>query len=140
VKRLGLVTTLLAAMTALAPTASAGVVLNTIDGEASLDDAGRLVAVTGPIRCDRAERATIRVTVSQRSTGAVTEGRWRGTCGRTTATWTAKRFVPRGAATFRPGSAKACALGVTRGAGTVTDAKQWCEPVRLVAATTEEVP
>jgi hypothetical protein len=139
-KRLGLVTTVLAAMTALAPTASAGVVLNTIDAEATLDDTGRLVAVTGPIRCDRAERGAIRVTVSQRTTGAVAEGRWRGTCPRTTTIWTAKRLVLRGSETFRPGSARACALGVTRRAGTVTDAKQWCEDIRLVKAATGEAP
>jgi len=139
VNRVRLVTTVLAATTALAAPASAGVVLNTIDGEATLDDAGRVVEVTGPIRCTQAERATIRVTLSQRTTGAVAEGRWRGTCRRTTTTWTAKRFVQQGSATFRPGSAKACALGVTRRAGTVTDAKQWCQPIRLVHAGTKEI-
>jgi hypothetical protein len=137
-KRAPFVTTLVAASIALAAPASAGVVLNTIDRDVSLDGAGRVVAVTGPIRCTEAERASIRVTVTQRATGAVSEGRWRGTCRRTTTTWTAKRFVRHGSAAFRPGTARACALGVTRRAGTVTDAKQWCEAVRLVQAVTKE--
>ena len=137
-KRAPFVTTLVAASIALAAPASAGVVLNTIDRDVSLDDTGHVVAVTGPIRCTEAEQATIRLTVTQRTTGAVSEGRWRGRCRRTTTTWTAKRFVRNGSATFRPGTARACALAVTRRARRATDAKQWCEAVRLVQAPTEE--
>lgn len=134
-RRAPFVTTLVAASIAPAAPASAGVVLNTIDRDVRLDDAGHVVAVTGPIRCTEAERATIRVTLTQWATGAVVEGRWRGRCRRTTTTpWTARRFVRHGSATFQPGTARACALGMTRRARTVTDAKQWCEAVRLVQA------
>jgi hypothetical protein len=119
------------AMTALAVPASAGVSFNTIDRQARLDAGGRVVAVTGPIRCSRLERARIRVTVSQRTTGAVAEGRWRGLCRRTTRTWTAKRFVPHGSAIFQAGTAQACALAVTRRADRATDAKQWCRTIEL---------
>jgi hypothetical protein len=126
------VATLIAAMAALTAPAGAGVVLNTIDREATLDDAGRVVETTGPIRCSARERASIRVTISQRTTGAVAEGRWRGGCRLTTTTWTARRFAPHGSATFQPGMAKACALGITRRDSEVTDAKQWCRTVRLV--------
>ena len=126
-----LVTALVATLTAPAASASAGVVLNTIDRTASLDAARGNVEVTGPIRCSQAERATIRVTVSQRTTGAVAEGSWRGRCRRATRAWTARAEL-QGAATFRTGRARACALGVTRRGGTATDAKQWCETIRLV--------
>lgn len=132
IRRALFVTALVAALTALAGRASAGVSFNTIDREAAIEDGGHVAEITGPIRCTAAERATIRVIVSQRSTGAVAEGRWRGTCRRTTRTWTAKRFVLEGSATFRPGAAQACALAVTRRATSVTDAKQWCRAVRLV--------
>jgi hypothetical protein len=131
-KRVLLVTALMATtMIALTASASAGVVLNTIDHEAILGAGGRLVAVTGPLRCSGVERARIRVTVSQRTTGAVAEGRWRGLCRRTTTTWTAGKFVPHGAAMFQAGTAQACALAVTRRAQRATDAKQWCRTITL---------
>jgi hypothetical protein len=131
-KRAPLVMALMATtMTALSASASAGVVLNTIDCEASLDAGGHVVEATGPIRCSQVERATIRVTVSQRTTGAVAEGRWRGLCRRTTRTWTAKRFVPHGSASFEAGRARACALAVTGRAERATDAKQWCRTIEL---------
>jgi len=119
-------------MIALPASASAGVVLNTIDREAILGAGGR-VAVTGPLRCSGVERARIRVTVSQRTTGAVAEGRWRGLCRRTTKTWTATRFVPHGAAMFKTGTAQVCALAVTRRAERPTDAKQWCRRIKLTS-------
>lgn len=124
-------TGLVAAMTALAAPAFAGVALNTIDRHAALDEAGRVVRVTGPIRCSQVERATIRVTVSQRTTGAVAEGQWRGRCRPTTRTWTVRRFVQHGSTTFETSTAQACALGVTRRGTKVTDAKRRCQTVRL---------
>ena len=131
-KRALLVMALMATtMIALTASASAGVVLNTIDREASLDAGGHVVEATGPIRCSQVERATIRVTVSQRTSGAVAEGRWRGRCRRSTRTWTATRFVPQGAAIFEAGRAQACALAVTRRAKRGTDAKQWCRTIEL---------
>jgi hypothetical protein len=131
------VTSVVAAMTALAAPAFAGVALNTIDRHATLDEGGRVVQVTGPIGCSQVERATIRVTVSQRTTGAVAEGRWRGRCAPTARTWTVRRFVQQGSATFETGTARVCALGVTRSGAKVTDAKQWCQTVRLAKADNE---
>jgi hypothetical protein len=59
-RRAPLVMALMAAtMTALRASASAGVVLNTIDRDAALGAGGHVVDVTGPIRCSRVERATI---------------------------------------------------------------------------------
>jgi hypothetical protein len=132
VRRALFLAALVAAMAALTAPAGAGVVLNTIDREATLDDAGRVIEAAGPIRCSERERASIRVTISQRTTGAVADGRWRGRCLQTTTTWTARGFAPQGSATFQPGTAKACALGITRRDSSVTDAKQWCRTVRLV--------
>jgi hypothetical protein len=126
------VTALVAAMTASIAPAFAGVALNTIDRKAIMDTDHRVVEVTGPLRCTRTERATIRVTVSQRTTGAVAEGRWRGLCRPTTRTWTARSVTAHASPSFRTGTAKACALGVTRQGRTVTDAKQWCKRIQLV--------
>src|SRR5262245_62051510 len=64
----------------LAPLAFAKVVRNTIDPLATLADRGRLVIATGPIACTRGERAFLRVTVTQRTTGAVAEGHGRVVC------------------------------------------------------------
>ena len=137
-KRAPLVMALIAAtMAALTASASAGVSFNTIDREATLDAGGHVVDATGPIRCSQLERARIRVTVSQRATGAVAEGRWRGRCRRTTRTWTARRFVQRGAAIFEAGTAQACALAVTRTAERATDAKQWCRTIELTRRTND---
>ena len=58
----------------IAPTAFARVVANTIDPQAIVTDNGRHLIVTGPIRGTAGERCFIRVTVTQRSTGAVAEG------------------------------------------------------------------
>src|SRR2546429_428902 len=59
----------------VARTAFAKVVLNTIDPVATLAEKGRHITVTGPIAVTAGERTLLRVTVSQRTTGAVAEGR-----------------------------------------------------------------
>jgi hypothetical protein len=64
----------------IARTAFARIVGNTIDPDAIVTDNGRHLIVTGPISCTAGERAFLRVTVTQRSTGAVAEGRTRLTC------------------------------------------------------------
>ena len=65
---------------ALVQTASARIIGNTIDANAVVTDNGRYVIVTGPIVCDRGERAEVRVTVTQRTTGALAEGLTRVVC------------------------------------------------------------
>ena len=59
----------------IAATAFAKVVFNTIDPVAIVTDNGRQIIVTGPIGCTESQRAQLRVTVTQRSTAAVAEGR-----------------------------------------------------------------
>ena len=65
---------------ALVQTASTRITLNTIDANAVVTDNGRHVIVTGPIVCDRGERAEVRVTATQRTTGALAEGLTRVVC------------------------------------------------------------
>jgi hypothetical protein len=48
--------------------------MNTIDPVAIVADNGRHLIVTGPIECTHGERVELRVTVTQRETGAVAEG------------------------------------------------------------------
>jgi hypothetical protein len=132
-KRMSLIAGVMAGVVVAAAPASAKLALNTIDDTATMSAGGRVVRVSGPIGCSAAERASIRVTVTQRATATVAEGRWTGTCSRRSRTWTARQVRVRGAGAFRAGRAEACALGVTRKAGDATDAKQWCEVVTLVA-------
>ena len=56
------------------PTAFGKVVFNTIDGAPLVTDGGRHIVITGPLSCTAGERAFLRVTVTQRETGAIAEG------------------------------------------------------------------
>src|SRR5262245_13477425 len=58
----------------VAPVANAKLAANTIDPTATVGDNGRRIVLTGPIRTDVVEKIYLRVTVTQRSTGAVAEG------------------------------------------------------------------
>ena len=58
----------------LAPLALARILTNTIDPVAIVSGNGLHVLVTGPIACMEGERASLRVTVTQRETGALAEG------------------------------------------------------------------
>ena len=58
----------------VARTAFARLVLNTIDPVGIVAHNGRHVTVTGPLAVTAGERAQMRVTVTQRTTGAVAEG------------------------------------------------------------------
>jgi hypothetical protein len=60
--------------------AGARITMNTIDPVAVVTDAGRHLVVRGPLACTKGERAFLRVTVSQRATGAVAEGHTRLIC------------------------------------------------------------
>src|SRR5262245_39464681 len=55
-------------------TAFAKITWNTIDPVGIVADNGRQITVTGPIAVTEGERTELRVTVTQRSTGAVAEG------------------------------------------------------------------
>ena len=69
----------LASMT-VGTAAFAKITFNTIDPVATVTDNGRRIIVTGPIACTEGEGCDLRIVVSQRSTGAVAEGRTRLTC------------------------------------------------------------
>src|SRR5205809_7126475 len=58
----------------LAPLALARIINNTIDPVAIVSGNGLHVVLTGPIACTEGERASLRVTVTQRETGALAEG------------------------------------------------------------------
>src|SRR5687768_15322548 len=60
--------------------ALAGLFSNTTDATALLSANGRRLHIGGPVGCDKGERLDLRLTVSQRSTGAVAVGHFRGHC------------------------------------------------------------
>jgi hypothetical protein len=114
----------------IAPTAFAGISANTIDSVAIVTDNGRHIIVTGPIVCTENERAHLRVTVTQRATGAVAQGRTRITCTGDTQQWEVHAST-QGKETFEEGSATAVALGRTTTRGETTDAHQWLVDITL---------
>jgi hypothetical protein len=115
----------------LAPLAFARVVFNTIDPVATVTDNGRQIVVTGPITCDGNQRADLRVTVTQRSTGAVAEGRAVITCTGAEQQWEV-RAPTQGKEMFEAGPATAVAVASTSSAGDTDDAHQWLVNITLV--------
>ncbi len=113
-----------------APTVFARITANTIDPVARVTDHGRQLVVTGPIACAEGERLHLRVTVTQRPTGAVAEGRAVVPCTGGTQQWEVRAAV-HGRETFEEGPATAVALGRTTEGGTATDAHQWLVEVTL---------
>jgi hypothetical protein len=108
----------------------ARIVLNTIDPVAVVVDEGRHLVVTGPITCTTNERAYLRVTVTQRTTGAVAEGRTLITCTGGVQQWEV-HAATQGKKTFEGGPATAIALGRTTTRGGATDANQWLADITL---------
>ena len=92
---------------------------------------GRHLIVTGPIECTQGERVELRVTVTQRETGAVAEGYAFFTCTVETQQWEV-HAVTHSKATFEEGPATAVAIASTTSRGTATDAHQWLVDVTLV--------
>jgi hypothetical protein len=90
----------------VAPTAFAKIATNTIDPLAIVTDNGLHIIVTGPIACTEGERAYLRVTVSQRATAAVAEGRTLITCTGNTQQWEVHAST-QGNETFEEGPATA---------------------------------
>ena len=114
-----------------AQTAFARVTANTIDPVAVVADNGRDVIVTGPLACTTGERAYLRVTVTQRSTGAVAEGRTLLTCIGSTQQWEVHAST-QGQETFEEGPATATAVARTTEREETTDAHQWLVDIALV--------
>lgn len=126
-------TTGLLALSLGATTASptfAGVALNTIDPSALVADNGRYIVLTGPIACTVGERVVLQVTVTQRITGAVAQGRARMPCTGDLQQWKV-RVANDGPTLFEAGSATAVALARTSAWGEPTDAHQWLVELTL---------
>jgi hypothetical protein len=92
---------------------------------------GQHVTLTGPIAVTADERAELRVTVSQRSTGAMAEGVVFLTGTGLTNQWEVTAAV-QGQAAFAAGPATAVALARTTVRGQATDAHQWLVNITLV--------
>ncbi len=111
--------------------AFARVVTNTIDPVATVTDNGHHLIVTGPIGCTESQRAYLRVTVTQRSTGAVDEGRTMITCTGETQQWEI-HAAPQGNEAFTEGAATVVASARTTDRGATDDAHQWLVNATLV--------
>jgi hypothetical protein len=115
----------------VASAAFARIVQNTIDPVAIVADNGRHLIVTGPIACSDRQRTYLRVTVTQRTTGAVAEGDTFITCTVEIQQWEV-HAVTRGKASFEEGPATAVAIAVSNSRGQATDAHQWLVNITLV--------
>jgi hypothetical protein len=115
----------------VARTAFARIVQNTIDPVGIVAHHGRHVTLTGPIAITAGERAQMRVTVTQRTTGAAAEGHAILTGTGTTNQWEVEAAV-EGDETFEAGPATAVAIAHTTLQGQATDAHQWLVNITLV--------
>ena len=115
----------------VARTAFAKITMNTIDPVGIVAHNGRHVTLTGPIEITAGERAHLRVTVTQRTTGAVAEGRALITGTGTTNQWEVEAAV-QGRETFEAGPATAVAIARSTLRGQATDAHQWLVNITLV--------
>ncbi len=115
----------------IAPTAFARLSLNSIDSDAIVTDNGRHIIATGPIGCTEGQTAYVRVTVTQRSTGAVAKGLTRITSTGDTQQGEVHAST-RGKKTIEEGPATAVALARTSDRGDIDDAHQWLVNITLV--------
>ena len=111
--------------------ADARISRNTIDPTAKLTSNGRSIVVTGPIQCSETQPTYLRVTVSQRTTGAVAGGIANITCTTDEQQWEV-RITTQGNAVFEEGEALAVALAKSTVHGSPDDAHQWLVPITLV--------
>ncbi len=111
--------------------AFARIVQNTIDPVATLTQDGRHILATGPVECTQGERLHTRLTVTQRSTGAIAEGRTFDTCTGEPQQWEVQAST-RGKERFEAGPATAVAVGRTTDRGEPTDAHQWLVEITLI--------
>jgi hypothetical protein len=112
------------------PVVVARIVRNTMDPIAVLAGNGHHLAVTGPIACTAGQRAELRVTVTQRTTGAVAEGRTSVTCTGSDQIWQVQ-LQKAGKEALEEGAATAVAVARTYDGGQVTDAHQWLVSMTL---------
>ena len=116
----------------LARTAFARITYNTIAPVGIVAGHGRQVTVTGPIAVTAGERTELRVTVTQRSTGAVAEGIVFFTGTGQINQWEVTALA-EGGARFEAGPATAVGLARSTVKGQATDAHQWLVNVTLIA-------
>lgn len=114
-----------------ARSAFARISMNTIDPVGIVADKGRQVTVTGPIAVTEGERTELRVTVTQRSTGAVAEGVIFFTGSGQTNHWEITAMT-QGRAAFEAGPATVVGLARSSINGQATDAHQWLVNVTLL--------
>ncbi len=113
------------------PTVVAKIAFNTINSVGIVADQGRQVTVTGPIAVTTGERTELRVTVTQRSTGAVAEGIIFFTGAGQTNQWEVT-VMAEGRAAFEAGPATVVGLARSSINGQATDAHQWLVNVTLL--------
>ena len=116
----------------VARTAFAKIGVNTIDPVGIVAEKGRQITVTGPIAVTAGERTELRVTVTQRSTGAVAEGVIFFTGSGQTNQWEITALA-EGRATFEAGPATVVGLARSSNNGQATDAHQWLVNVTLLS-------
>ena len=101
-----------------------------INPRAKLADSGRMVRVTGQVRCATCSRIVLAVTVSQRS-GGLAQGGVRCVCRAATERWLVTARV-RQATKLRSGRARICTWVIGQNADRKPiDAFQWCRNVTL---------
>ena len=101
------------------------------DKTGRLSTHGRVLSLGGPVSCTRGGAIRILVTVTQRRSGAIARGSWRGTCTGPDQQYAVRRARARGRASFVPGQSEACAAAVGLNRTRATDATQWCGAVLL---------
>jgi hypothetical protein len=115
----------------VARTAFAKVMANTIDPVGIVAHNGRHVTLTGPLAVTAGDRVQMRVTVSQRTTGAVAEG-YAVFTGTGTTNHREIEAAVEGDESFEAGPATAVAIARTSVPGQATDAHQWLVNITLV--------
>lgn len=110
--------------------AMAGIQTNTIHPVGQISHRGRELDITGPITATAGETVHLKVTITQRSTGAIAEGNavFRGTG--QAGVWHVEADAC-GHASFKPGPATAVAVAVTTSRNRSTDAHQWLVNITL---------
>ena len=115
----------------LSPMAFARIMTNTIDPVATVTDNGHHLIVTGPIECSEGQKVYLRATVTQRTTGALAEGRTMIACTGVSQQWEV-HAAPQANEVFTEGAATVVASARTTDRGATDDAHQWLVDVTLV--------
>ncbi len=123
---------LLLAVTLAGAAAQRKLAANTINPTATLSSGRNRITLTGPFANTQVEWVAFRVTVTQRTTGAIAEGYAYRLGSTTPQQWQVIAFARPGD-NFEPGPATAVALAASSLHGETTDAHQWLVPVTLLS-------